>query len=175
VPALATVVDGTTDQVFAMPFGDPHPFAWMRVLFNVELCRIWYGCGPWDELAAAWIARHPLELAPPGAQHVARATLPRLKRLAEVCTRRPMRAFGGRPLYQLADPLRVSPSELAALANRAGASLYTSSYLQRHEALRILAWSALQTATTPENAPALSRQLEGWLQRAGSEAFLTAA
>jgi len=175
IPALATVVDGTSEQVFAMPFGDPHPFAWIRVLFNVELCRIWYGPGPWDALADAWLTRHPLERAAPGAQHVARATLPRLRRLAEVCTRRAMRAFGGRPLYQLADPLRASPLELAALARRAGESLYTSTYLQRQESLRILAWNTLQVATNPDDAPALSRQLEDWLLRVGAEISLAAA
>jgi len=176
IPALATVVDGTTEQVFGMPFGDPHPFGWLRVLFNVELCRSWYGSGPWDELAAAWTQRHPLDSAPPGAEHVARASLPRLRRLAEACTRQPMRAFGGRALYQLADPRRVSPPELEALAARAGESLYTSSYLQRHESLRILAYNTLQVALQPAAAPALSRQLEGWLERAGrSEAALAAA
>ncbi len=175
VPALATVVDGTTDQVFAMPVGDPHPFGWIRVLFNAELCRTWYGAGPWDNLATAWIERHPLHLASPDAQHVVQATLPRLRRLVEVCTKRPMRAIRGRPLYELVDPLRVSPSALAQLAARAGESLYTSSYLQRQESLRILAWNTLQVATTPERAPALSRQLEEWLVRGGSEALVAAA
>ena len=38
VPSLANVVDGTTPQVFAMPPRDPHPFAWLRVMFNAALC-----------------------------------------------------------------------------------------------------------------------------------------
>jgi hypothetical protein len=175
VPALATVVDGTSEQVFAMPFGDPHPFGWLRVLFNVELCRSWYGAGPWDDLAAAWLARHPLEHAPPGAQHVALVSAPRLARLAEVCTRHPMRAFGGRALSQVADPRRVAPAELAALARRAGASLYTSSYLQRTESLRILAWNTFQVAVNPERVLELSQQLEAWLVRVGSEPAAAAA
>jgi hypothetical protein len=175
VPALATVVDGSSDQVFAMPFGDPHPFAWIRVLFNVELCRSWYGAGPWDELASAWIERHSLHLASADVQHVIEATLPRLRQLADVCTRRPMRAFRGRPLYQLVDPMRVSPTALTELAARAGDSLYTSSYLQRQESIRILAWNTLQVATAPERSPALSRQLEEWLIRGGSDVQAAAA
>jgi hypothetical protein len=175
VRALANVVDGTTDQVFNMPFGDPHPFGWLRVLFNVALCRLWYGNGPWDRLAATWIARHPVELAPADAQHVARVSLDLLPRLAAVCTQRPMRAFGGRPLYQLADPRRASPPELAALARRAGESLYTSTYLQRQESLRILGWNSLQLATSPERAPELSQQLEAWLVRMGTEPVALAA
>jgi hypothetical protein len=175
VPALANVVDGTTDQVFTMSFGDPHPFAFLRVLFNAELCRTWFGPGPWDDLSAAWTDRHPLEHAPPGSQHIAAASLPHLGELVDVCTKRPMRAFGGRPLSQLAPPRQASPSELEALVRRAGPSLYTSTYLQRQEALRILAWNTLQAAASPERAPELAQQLGGWLERVGSEPLASTA
>jgi hypothetical protein len=175
VPALANVVDGRTDEVFAMPFGDPHPFAWIRVLFNAELCRSWYGRGPWDDLVAAWRDRHPIDHAAPAAREVARASLPHLAMLADLCTRRPMHAFGGDPLSRYADPRRASPRELAALAARAGASLYTSTFLQRHESLRILAWNALEAATAPERSPQLARQLEDWLERLGREPTAVAA
>ena len=80
-----------------------------------------------------------------------------------------MRAFGGRSLSQLADPRRASPAELAALARRSGASLYTSTHLQRHESLRILAWNTLQAAMTPHRAPELAGQLASWLERIGGE------
>jgi hypothetical protein len=50
-----------------------------------------------------------------------------------------MRAFGGRRIGELADPRLVSPAALENLAARPGASLYTSSYLQRQESRRILA------------------------------------
>ena len=43
--ALANVVDGTAAEVFRLPLGDPHPFAWIRVAFNVALCRSWFGDG----------------------------------------------------------------------------------------------------------------------------------
>jgi hypothetical protein len=95
--------------------------------------------------------------------------------LAEVCTRKPMLAFGGRSLAQLCDPRRVSPSRLLELAARAGDSLYTSSYLQRHESLRILAYNTLLAATSPERAPELAKQLEAWLERLGAEPLALAA
>ncbi|MGZ4248405.1 MAG: hypothetical protein ACXVUE_08885 [Solirubrobacteraceae bacterium] len=175
VPALANVVDGTTPQVFAMPPRDPHPFAWLRVMFNAALCSAWFGDGPWDTLREVWSSRHSLDHAPPGARHVAVESLPHLRLIVGVCTRKPMRAFGGRSLAQLCDPRRVSPTRLIELAARAGDSLYTSSFLQRHESLRILSYNTMLAATSPERAPDLAKQLEGWLERLGAEPLAVAA
>ena len=175
VPTLANVVDGTSRQVFAMPFADPHPFGWIRVMFNTELCRSWYGTGVWDSLHHVWTERHPLEQASPGARHIAEDSMAHLAALVEVCTQRPMRAFGGRSLAQVCDPRRVAPAALAALAARAGDSLYTSTYLQRHESLRILAYNTLQAALVPDLAPALASELDTWLERLGAEPLAVAA
>ncbi len=175
VPALANVVDGTTRQVFNMPPRDPHPFAWLRVMFNAELCANWFGDGPWDALREVWRSRHKLDDAPPGAREVAAESVPHLRMLAELCTRKPMLAFGGRPLGALCDPRRVSPSRLLELSARAGDSLYTSSYLQRHESLRILAYNTLLAATSPEHAPELAKELGTWLERLGAEPLAVAA
>ena len=51
-----------TAAVFRVIPGDPHPFPWIRVMFNAALCRSWFGRGPWDRVAAA-VAR----AARPGA------------------------------------------------------------------------------------------------------------
>jgi hypothetical protein len=173
VPALATVVDGTTAAVLRLPLGDPHPFGWLRVQFNAALCRSWYGPGPWDDLVQVWARRHPLDGGSPLAAEVARASLPVLDRIADACTRTPMRAFGGRPLAELADPRRVSPAELRRLAERAGPSLYTSSYLRRLEPMRILAWIVLRAQEgTPGGGVG---EVEAWLRRVGGDTSAKAA
>jgi hypothetical protein len=143
LPALATVVDGDSHAVFRLLLGDPHPFGWLRVRFGAALCRDWFGAGPWDALEAVWVGRHLLEAAPGLAAEVARVSVPLLPRLAQECLRAPMRAFGGVPLSALVDPRRVAPAELERFAARAGAALYTSSYLRRVDAMRILAWTVL--------------------------------
>lgn len=170
LPALATVVDGPTSKVFRMPIGDPHPFGWVRVLFNVGLCRSWFGPGPWDSIARTWMLRHPLEKASRDVQAIGKASVAHLPALADVCTRMPLRAFGGVPLSSLADPRYVAPAELVRLAERAGASLYTSSYLQRLEAMRVLAWIVLngQSATGSDDG------VELWLRRIGGAAAAAA-
>jgi len=165
VPALADVVDGDTEAVYRMPPGDPHPMGLLRVTFNAALCRSWYGRGPWDDLARTWLHRHPAHAAPAESAVVARASLPLLPELVRVCTERPMRAFGGRSLAGLADPRRVAPAELRRLADGAGAALYTSSYLQRLEPMRVLAWTVLRSLSADDTA---NRDLENWLRRLGA-------
>lgn len=170
LPALATVVDGPSSKVFRMPVGDPHPFGWVRVLFNVGLCRSWFGPGPWDGIARTWMLRHPVEKASRDVQAICWASLAQLPALADVCTRMPLRAFGGASLASLADPRSVAPAELARLAERAGPSLYTSSYLQRLEAMRVLSWTVLngQSATGSDDG------VELWLRRIGGAAAAAA-
>lgn len=172
VPALADVVDGTTAAVYRMPPGDPHPMGLLRVTLNAALCRSWFGSGPWDALARTWLHRHPVHAAAAESALVARATLPLLPEIVRVCTEQPMRAFGGRPLAALVDPRRVAPAELRRLADGAGAALYTSSYLQRLEPMRVLAWTVLRSLHADDNA---DRDLETWLRRLGANHATAAA
>jgi hypothetical protein len=170
VPALATVVDGPVRAVYRMLIGDPHPVSALRVQFNVALCRSWYGPGPWDALGTRWLARYPLAHASSEVAELFRTTLPALPELVDVCTRAPMRAFHGSPLSELADPRRVAPAELDRLAERAGPSLYTSSYLQRQEPMRILALTVLRGLES-KTAPV---EMEAWLRRLGGDRSIAA-
>jgi hypothetical protein len=163
VPALANVVDGRSRAVHQIRTGDPHPPGFIRVLFNVELCRHWYGPGPWDDLARVWWSRHdPRALAGDDAR-IAVASVPVLPDIAAVCSRQPFPALGGRALHALADPQRVSPAALAELARTAGPTLMTSSYLSRHDSLRILALLTAEQPVDPAGMTAKVTRLHGWL------------
>lgn len=169
VSALANVVDGTTAAVYRIRLGDPHPFPFVRVMFNVALCRSWYGPGPWDDVASAWSRRHPTDATDPEAGGLARASLNALEDIVDVCTRQPMAAFGGGPLCAVLDPRRVSPDTLNALARQAGPSLLASSYLRRREALRILALLATRAVLDPARAGAHRARLLAWISDLGAE------
>lgn len=169
VAALANVVDGTTDAVYRLRPGDPHPFPFVRVLFNVALCRSWYGRGPWDDVAAAWQRRHPPAAAHPTVGALTRASLDALDDIVDVCTRQQMAAFGGVPLTALLDPRLVSPAALESLARRAGPSLLTSSYLRRREPLRILALLATRAVLDPARAGEHRARLLAWVTDLGAE------
>ncbi len=64
VAALHDVLAGDLPMIFRHTPGDPHPISYIRVLLGVEMCRYFYGAGPWDALAVAWTALHPLTSAP---------------------------------------------------------------------------------------------------------------
>ena len=175
LPALANVVDGSTAAVYRVIPGDPHPFPWVRVMFNAALCRSWFGPGPWDRISAAWAARHEPSRAPRDARALAAVSMAAMAEIVETCTRTPMVAFGGRPLTAIVDPRRASPKELSLLAQRAGPSLLTSSYLERRESLRILAWLSTRAAQEPEKASEHRHTLERWLARVGGASLAKSA
>ncbi|MFN2439329.1 MAG: hypothetical protein ABR503_09025, partial [Chitinophagaceae bacterium] len=52
--ALHDVVSGAPASVFAYHRNDPHPICYIRVLMNVEMCRQFFGAGPWDATEEAF-------------------------------------------------------------------------------------------------------------------------
>jgi hypothetical protein len=163
LPALANVVDGSTDAVYRFTPGDPHPFPMVRVLFNAALCRSWFGAGPWDVLARAWLERHGPEQVPNDVGRFTKASLAALGHLVDICSRTRFQAFRGEPLARFADPLRVAPTALDAFAAQAGATLDTSSYLARHDSLRIFTYLATRGTLEPAHATAHRMRLHQWL------------
>ena len=153
-----------------MPFGDPHPVSALRVQLNVALCHSWFGSGPWDDLGARWLDRHPLSAAPREVAEICTVSMPLLGTIVDVCTRTRMQAFHGTYLAKLANPERVSPAELKRLADRAGDSLYTSTYLQRTEAMRILSLTVLRGLESTEPPTAM----RDWLRRLGGDRAVAA-
>ena len=170
VVALANVVDGDTAEVFRIRFADPHPFGWIRVMFNVALCRSWFGSGPWDDVAQAWWSRHPPQAAGPEVERIAMVSVAALDDIVQVCTRRAMRSLRGAPLSAVLDPRQVHPDSLRSLEQRAGASLLTSSYLRRRHPLPILALLTTRAVLDPENAAEHVARLRAWVCDVGADA-----
>ncbi|SHN13422.1 hypothetical protein [Cryptosporangium aurantiacum] len=165
VPALARVVDGSPSVVHRIRVGDPHPPAWLRVMFNVALCRAVYGAGPWDDLSRTWLERHdPRRMDSAGAR-VAAAGLPMLPALAETCLVRRYPAFCGRAITALADPELVSPVALDALEHRIGPALLTSAHLARRRPMQLVALLTRDQPSDPTHAAAATRRLHDWLAR----------
>ena len=120
VAALHDVVSGGP-TVFRLAPGDPHPIAYLRVLLGVQMCVRFFGAGPWDDLGRAWVRAYPLtrRLRRTRASSTERS-VPLLPRIAELCLLTPMRAFGGRPIVALVDPLACPAGRARAAGARRG-------------------------------------------------------
>jgi hypothetical protein len=167
VAALHDVVNDV-QRVFALPLGDPHPIAYLRVLVGVEMCKRFYGTGPWDTLAQAWQVAYPLSAAPAAVRPLIERSIESLPRIVEIGLRTPMRAFAGKALCDVVDPGRVSPAALADLERTAGTALTVSSHYLQSEGLRLLALASYNVAAKPESAAATARDFEIWMRRLGT-------
>lgn len=151
VAALHDVLAGDVSTVFRYNLGDPHPISYLRVLLGVEMCRYFYGAGPWDGLALSWTALHPVQQAPADTRAIAEHSQSLLKTVVRLTLDTPMRAFNERPLRALIQPERVSPAALSELNERIGPALFTSAHWLWTEPLRILALTGMQLASRPQN------------------------
>jgi len=167
VAGLHDVLSGDDAFVFRYLVGDPHPISYIRVLLGTQMCKQFFGDGPWDDLTYVWTLTHPLENAKPGVRTLLQKSLPLLPAVVEIALRKPMRAFGGRSLITLIDPQNIKPEALFQLEQQVGPVLYTSPYWVQKESLRLLALTGLRAATSPELAAEVLKQQESWMFRLG--------
>jgi hypothetical protein len=131
------------------------------------MCRQFYGAGPWDDLAQAWVTLYSLQKAPSDTRALLEASIAFLPSIVRITLREPMRAFDGRPLAALINPDRVKPEALLAMEQQMGTALYTSMHWVWTEALRLLALTGFRIATTQNKKVDTYAQLEEWLLRLG--------
>jgi len=170
IAALHDVVAGDDDMVFRMLPGDPHPMAFLRVLLGAQMCRLEFGAGPWDDLAAAWTELHPISAAGHESAELILASLPLLPRAADLALHQKVPGFGQRSICELINPDRVRPERLYELERRLGPALYTSTHWIWTEALRLVALSGLRMATMPAQAQEQAQKLQECLLRLGGAA-----
>lgn len=167
VAALHDVVANEESTVFRYAQGDPHPISYIRVLLGVEMCRKFYGAGPWDDLAQSWTYQYSLARASGETKWLLEASLSLLPKIVDLTLRKPMRAFGGRALASLINPERVKPETLLALEAQLGPALYTSMHWVWTEALRLLALTGLRSATLADKNMNMFKQQDEWMLRLG--------
>ena len=119
VAALHDVLAGEIPPVFRHTPGDPHPIGYLRVLLGVEMCRYFYGAGPWDDLALAWTPLHSTKRAPSETRGLLDDSLPVLQTSSPDARHADARVRGSR-LRALVRPERVSPGSLNEMADRIG-------------------------------------------------------
>ncbi len=167
VAALHDVVSGSEQRVFSYQRHDPHPISYIRVLLNIEMCRHFYGNGPWDNLEASFRATYDLHGSRSVDKEMIKQCEKALVAVVKILLMKPYGCFANRSLSQLLPPERVSPKELDRLEYLAGPSLYTSHAWITKECLRILALNGYKIGSTIKDLPALYQQQEDWMTRLG--------
>lgn len=150
VAALHDVLSGSEYFVYNYNENDPHPISYLRVLLNIQMCKEFFGAGPWDDLETNWRATYDSNAyASPDISIITRS-LSLLPLISRIALKASYQCFGGKTLSQLVNPLQVSPSNLAILENTLGdTGLTQTSNVQRYS-LQILALTGFRLATQPE-------------------------
>lgn len=167
VAALHDVVSGTPQAVFAYHQHDPHPIAYLRVLLNIEMCRQFYGTGPWDELESAFKNDYDINLVNFPSVGLIKLCVTALPDAVRLILKSPFHCFGNRPLSHIIPPNKASPQALEKLEYLAGASLYTSHAWIWNECIRLLALNGYKIGTGKGDLAALYKQQEEWMTKLG--------
>jgi hypothetical protein len=167
VASLHDVVSSTPQAVFAFHANDPHPIAYVRVLMNVQMCRQFFGPGPWDDLESAFKNDYDIELVNFRSVPLIRECIRALPDAVKIILSSNFRAFNGRSLTDIISPARVSPSALERLEYLAGPALFTSHAWIWKECLRLLAINGYKIGALKGDVDQLYRQQEEWMRQLG--------
>jgi hypothetical protein len=167
VAALHDVVSGSPQAIFAFHANDPHPIGYVRVLLNIEMCRQFYGKGPWDDLESAFKNDYNIDLVSFPSTPLIRMCLEALTDAVRVILKSSYRAFGNRSLPQLIDPELVSPQSLLKLETAAGPALYTSHAWIWKECIRLLADNGYHIALGKGDLAPLYKRQEEYMVKLG--------
>ena len=109
VAGLHDVLSGDELFVFRYREFDPHPVSFIRVMLGIEMCRQFYGAGPWDDPSRAWISSYPLENAASPIRQLLKRTLPLLPQLVNIILRKPMKGVQWTAVSRPAAPHESHP------------------------------------------------------------------
>ena len=167
VAALHDVVSGYPASVFAYRMHDPHPISYIRVLMGIEMCRQFYGAGPWDQLESSFKNDYDIDLVSFPSVGLIKLCLEAMPDAVRVILKGNYRAFNQQSLSTIIRPENVSPTALDKLEYMAGPSLYTSHAWIWKECLRLLALNGYKIGVGQGDLAPLYKQQEEWMVRLG--------
>ena len=167
VSALHDVVSGTPSSVFAYHARDPHPISYLRVLMNIEMCRQFYGPGPWDHLEMSFKNVYDIDLVKYPSVELIKLCMTALPDAVRLILKSPFHAFNNRSLSQMIPPERVSPQALQKLEYLAGPALYTSHAWIWKECIKLLAVNGYKIGLGQGDLASLYKLQEDWMIRLG--------
>jgi hypothetical protein len=172
VAALHDVVSGSPSSVFAYHRHDPHPISYIRVLMNIEMCRQFYGHGPWNALEDSFRFNYDINKSNQDEQPLIRACEDAIPKVVSLVLKRPYQSFGNYSLTDHVKPELVSPEQLSEIEKKAGEALFNSHAWVSNECLRILALIGYKMGTGRGNIPGYYQIQERWMMKLGFTAEL---
>ncbi len=167
VAALHDVVSGRVQSVMAFHPLDPHPISYVRILLGLEMCRQFYGIGPWDSLESAFKEEYNIDEANYPSIDLIKMCTKALPDAVRIILNTPYHAFGGRALSQMIPPEHVSPRELEKLEYIAGPALFTSHAWIWKECIKLLALIGLKIGEGQNNLEPYYELQEKWMVKLG--------
>lgn len=167
VAALHDVVSGTPAAVFAYHMHDPHPICYIRVLLGIEMCRQFYGPGPWDQLEVAFKNDYDINMVNFPSVGLIKMCVNALPDMVRIILKTPYAAFNNQSLSQIIPPERVSPQALQKLEYIAGPSLYTSHAWVWKECIKLLALLGYKVGTGQGDLASYYKMQEEWMVKLG--------
>ena len=169
VAALHDVVSSDPQSVFHFNAKDPHPISYIRVLLNIEFCKLMFGFdGPWINLEMAFKDAYDINLVPFESVPLVKDCLKQLKKVAEICLLYKYPAFNNKAITEIIDPKRLRKEELNQLI-KDGTELRLNSHawVATHS-IELLALSGYKIATQPDKIKLFSDIQENWMLKLGN-------
>ena len=104
IAALHDVLSGNRAFVFHFGPGEPHPISYLRVLLGIQMCRLSYGKGPWDQLETNWRQAYPVRHLGEELSSLINKSVKLLPQLAQSILTDRLACFKNQSLAQLIDP-----------------------------------------------------------------------
>lgn len=117
VMGLYEVVTGSSDRVFRIIPGDPHPMAYLRVMIGLAFCKMAFGSGPWDDFMRVWKLLYPINATRGEPAIIAKESLPLLPTICKVISNTKIKAFLGSSLNQILPWDAASPTRIKEFLN----------------------------------------------------------
>jgi hypothetical protein len=134
---------------------------------NIEMCRQFFGSGPWDAMEEAFKNDYDINLVNFPSVGLIKLCVEALPDVVKLLLKLPYHAFGNRSLSQIINPENVSPKELEKLEYVAGPALYTSHAWIWRESIRLLALNGYRIGVGKGDLTALYKQQEEWMMKLG--------
>jgi len=168
VIGLSEVVTGSSDRVFRVTPGDPHPMAYLRVMTGLTYCKLFFGVGPWDDFKRIWQNLYPIDASRGESLSIACESLPFLEPICKAVSTTKMASFLGNSLNQILPAGYSGPNRIKEFLNDDLSNFSMNSDIINHPMLALVSFRMIQMFGGKSHEW-ITMEMQNWLTRLGSE------